>query len=133
MLGLPLFGQAIAKEVVKDLKKDLQDATHALSDKTKAFEEAAQLFNWRRFSFMYSMMLLSVLILTSGFYFFIPSAEELMALRAEKKELQATVEKLEEKGGRMQLSHCGSKRKLCVKVDKAGSYEGGFMIINGAK
>lgn len=128
-----LFGQAIAKEVVKDVRKDLQDATHALSDKTQAFENAARWYSWQRFAFALTLVMTSAFILVWGFYFFIPGPEELLALRTEKKELEATLETLEKKGGRMALSQCGSKRKLCVKVDKAVQYKDNFMVIYGAK
>jgi hypothetical protein len=42
-----------------------------------------------------------------------------VALRAEQNALQASIEELNQRGGRVKLSTCGPRKHLCVLVDEA--------------
>jgi len=59
---------------------------------------------------LFSAVMLGVVLL-------IPSARDLAALRAEKAALEASVAALESRGGRIQLTNCGDKKRLCALVD----------------
>lgn len=49
--------------------------------------------------------------------FLVPSAHDLSALRLEKADLEARVAELKSQGGRIQLTTCGDKKRLCALVD----------------
>jgi hypothetical protein len=64
----------------------------------------------------------------------IPTPEEVVSLRSARDALRAEVEQLAQQGGHMQLSHCGSNRRLCARVDRrAGTYgaAGDFLVLEG--
>lgn len=67
----------------------------------------------------------------------VPGAGELAALHSERAELEAAVAALEKRGGRIQLSNCGDKKRLCARVDaKAAETVYGangerWLILNG--
>lgn len=60
---------------------------------------------------------------------------ELEQLHADRLRLEASVEQLVRRGGRVQLTDCGPQRRLCVAVDTAaGTYSRGseqYMVIRG--
>ena len=44
----------------------------------------------------------------------------------------ATLERLEQEGGSIQLSYCGESRRLCAKIDEdAERYQSGYRILEG--
>lgn len=44
----------------------------------------------------------------------------------------ATLERLEQEGGSIQLSYCGESRRLCAKIDEdAERYQNGYRILKG--
>ena len=54
------------------------------------------------------------------------------SLRAERQELLAVVDDLAKRGGKIKLNNCGSKARLCAKVDRsAGDFEGDYMVLKG--
>ena len=59
---------------------------------------------------LFSAIMLGVVLL-------VPSARDLAALRAEKADLEASVAALDRRGGRVQLTHCGDKKRLCALID----------------
>lgn len=59
---------------------------------------------------LFTAMMLGVVLL-------VPSARDLAALRAEKADLEASVAALERRGGRVQLTNCGDKKRLCALID----------------
>ena len=52
-----------------------------------------------------------------GVVLLVPSARDLAALRAEKADLEASVAALERRGGRVKLTNCGDKKRLCALID----------------
>ena len=65
---------------------------------------------------------------------FLPNAAEMASLRSARDALRSEVELLGQQGGHMQLSHCGSSRRLCVRVDRrAGAYgsAGDYLVAEG--
>jgi hypothetical protein len=64
----------------------------------------------------------------------LPSREEVAALSARRDELAASVARLAREGGRIELHHCGSAQRLCVRIDrKAPTYgeAGDFLVVKG--
>ncbi len=54
-------------------------------------------------------------------------------LAAQVAQEQATVATLDQRGGRMDLQHCGTRRRLCVRVDKATGYgkDADYFVVHG--
>ena len=64
----------------------------------------------------------------------IPSRAEIAALRAKHDELTSKIEKLEQRGARIDLRRCGEGARLCVRVDrKAPMYgeQSDYLIVRG--
>lgn len=68
-----------------------------------------------------------------GVVLLVPSARDLAALRAEKAELEASVAALKDRGGRVQLTHCGDKKRLCALLDPEQFNSNGTVKQFGAK
>lgn len=49
-----------------------------------------------------------ILVTLAGIWWYVPSVPQMMALRAERDELQASLKTLTAQGARMQFSMCGS-------------------------
>jgi hypothetical protein len=52
-------------------------------------------------------------------WWYVPSMTQITALRAEQSALEASIEDLRQRGGRVKLSTCGPQKHLCVLVDEA--------------
>lgn len=64
----------------------------------------------------------------------IPSRGEIAVLRARHDALATQIASLEERGGRIDLRHCGAGARLCVRVDrKAPTYgeQSDYLIVRG--
>lgn len=69
---------------------------------------------------------MNVAALLAAVAWWVPSLEEIQAWRAERAQLAAAVEDLEQRGGRAQLNVCGDKKRVCVLVnERAGSRKPG--------
>jgi hypothetical protein len=64
----------------------------------------------------------------------LPSRSEIASLRARRDELTTKIASLEERGGRIDLRHCGKGARLCVRVDrKAPTYgeQSDYLVVRG--
>ncbi len=64
----------------------------------------------------------------------LPSRAELLQARHERDELAATVARLREQGGAIDLRRCGSAARLCVRVERSGPAYGAradYLIVAG--
>jgi hypothetical protein len=64
----------------------------------------------------------------------LPSAGEIDALRLRRDQLQANVQKLEQKGGRADWRHCGETARLCVRIDNSAppyGEKGEYFVLKG--
>ncbi|MBS0366296.1 MAG: hypothetical protein JSR67_10795 [Proteobacteria bacterium] len=64
----------------------------------------------------------------------LPSPAQVEALRATRAGLEASVERLRQAGGRVDLRKCGATRRLCVRVDRqAPAYgeAGDYRVVQG--
>ncbi|MGT3776412.1 MbeB family mobilization protein [Vibrio cholerae] len=56
----------------------------------------------------------------------------ILANQLEINRQNATIERLEKNGGKIQFSTCGEKRQLCAKIDEnAPTYQDGYRILKG--
>jgi len=64
----------------------------------------------------------------------LPSRSEIATLRAKHDELATKIASLEERGGRIDLRHCGNGARLCVRVDRKAPIYGeqsDYLVIRG--
>jgi hypothetical protein len=69
-----------------------------------------------------------------GQWWLLPSPNELASLRARKDELTASIARLDERGGRIDLRRCGGTDRLCVRVDRSAptyGQSGDYLVIKG--
>ncbi len=67
-------------------------------------------------------------------WWLLPSPKELASLRARKDELTASIGRLDERGGRIDLRRCGGTDRLCVRVDRSApayGQSGDYLVIKG--
>jgi hypothetical protein len=73
-----------------------------------------------------------------GVWWYVPSQGDIAARRAERDELQASIDDLTKRGAKMKTMECGPKSRLCVLVDRAagtfgvaGNKDDVYMIVKG--
>jgi hypothetical protein len=73
-------------------------------------------------------------------WWYVPTVGEMSALRSERDQLQASIEDLNQRGGRIKLNSCGNsgdRKRLCVLIDQTagrfGNAQSGeiYMIAKG--
>ena len=108
--------QASMQKALKTLNGELERAQKVVGD--------LQRFSLRRAAWQHAMVALVAIVITLvAVRWYVPSVSDMQALRAEKAQLEASIADLEQRGGKLQISHCGPERRLCVAVqDYAGIY-----------
>jgi hypothetical protein len=67
-------------------------------------------------------------------WWLLPTRADIQALGAKRDELTANIARLARQGGNLELRHCGTTQRLCVRVEhSAPAYgaAGDFMIVKG--
>jgi hypothetical protein len=124
----------VREEIRRTLVEELDELTaesRRAAQALKGMKRAAQL---RGLVLSVSTVFLSVAIPTGLAYWLLPSASQIEALRARRDELQASVARLEQSGGRIDWRHCGERARLCVRVDRsAPTYgdKGDYFVVKG--
>jgi hypothetical protein len=63
-----------------------------------------------------------------------PSRAQLLEARQTRDQLAAGVAELTQKGGRVELTHCGTTNRLCVRVDRKSPFYGptaDYIVVKG--
>lgn len=98
------------QQALKALRGELERAQQVVVD-------LQRLSLWRA-AWQHAMVALVAIIVTLvAVRWYVPSVSDMQALRAEKAQLEASIADLEQRGGKLQISHCGPERRLCVAVD----------------
>lgn len=119
--------------------------TAALKDLHQGIQEAASTsVQMRKYSlwrgalqqFMVALAAITVTLLAVAWY--VPTPSEMNQLRAERDQLQASIEDLGKRGAKVKMINCGSTKRLCVLVDQAagtfgvaGNKDDVYMIAKG--
>jgi G3E family GTPase len=110
------FGQQVAAEARKALDESSARATAA----AKALDQASK--HLRQHSVLRaagitaggSFGIVAALIVAAWFY--LPSKSEMESLRTERAQLQASIEDLSNRGGRLTHTLCGDPKRFCVLI-----------------
>ena len=115
------------QEALKSLHAELERAQRVVID-------LQRLSLWRA-AWQHAMVALVAIVVTLvAVRWYVPSVSDMQALRTEKAQLMASIADLEQRGAKLQISHCGPERRLCVAVqDYAGIYgkDGDYRIAKG--
>jgi sugar/nucleoside kinase (ribokinase family) len=77
---------------------------------------------------------LAIAIFLAATHSLVPSRSEIAALTARRDELAASIARLEQHGGRIDLRRCGDTERYCVRVDRTAPVFGqkaDYLIVAG--
>jgi hypothetical protein len=127
--------EGIARE---EIRHTLLEELHAVADDAqraaqslRGLRHAADL---RMAAWTLGMATLSCAVPMAVAHWILPTRDEVAALSAKRDELTARVAQLTREGGQLEVRHCGSAQRLCVRVDrKAPAYgeAGDFLVVKG--
>jgi hypothetical protein len=128
------LGELVREEVRHVLVEELQGVT---SDSRQAAEALRKLR--RSAGLSLGIWTMAVTAMCSGValviaWWILPSGAEVSALRMRRDEYVQAVTSLEQLGGRIDLRHCGSSRRLCVRVDRQAPAYGTaaeYLVVKG--
>jgi hypothetical protein len=126
-------------EIVRDeIRRTLVDEIQVLGSESRRAAEALRRLgrsaNVRTASWMIGLTLVCSVIPLVAQCWLLPSPGELASLRARKDELTASITRLEQRGGRIDLRRCGETDRLCVRVERGApvyGQSGDYFVVKG--
>lgn len=119
--------RATIVEEMHSLAEDCRCASEALRGLGRAADR--KLTVWST-----AILALSVLIPCVLAQCWFPSPAEVATLAARREQLSADLARLSSQGGRIELHHCGSAQRLCVRIDRSAPPYGeaaDFRVVKG--
>ena len=112
---------AVRGTVKEAVTSELSGLQANVGQASAALEILRRAADWRSALWGGALMLLVTALTLGGFWLLTPSRQEMIALRAERAQLQAAVDLFASRGGRADLRPCDAH--LCVRVDtRLGKY-----------
>lgn len=124
----------VREEIRRTLIEELADLTDESRRAVQALGAMKRAAHLRGLLWSFSAVLLSTIIPGGVAYWLLPSASEINAARARRDELQASIQRLEQRGGRIEWRHCGEQARLCVRIDRSAPAYGDqaeYFIVKG--
>ncbi|MGB8326461.1 MAG: hypothetical protein WCE48_02655 [Steroidobacteraceae bacterium] len=115
------FGHDVAAQIIEGTTPALTAAAATAQVAANALESQAQRLTWKGMlissgaGVTCGLALVAVLFMVMSWY--VPSKAEMESLRAERAQLQSTIDVLARRGGRMKIKACNER--LCVLIDEA--------------
>jgi hypothetical protein len=126
--------QAVAQAARVSTQEALKSLHGELERAQRVVINLQRLSLWRA-AWQHAMVALVAIVITLvAVSWYVPSVSDMQVLRTEKAQLTAAIADLEQRGAKLQISHCGPERRLCVAVqDYAGIYgkDGDYRIAKG--
>jgi hypothetical protein len=124
--------------VREEIRATLLDELRALADDSRqaatALRRLQRTANLRLIAWSAAVLTLTSLVPCAIAWWLLPTRGEIQTLGAKRDELTANIARLAHQGGNLELGHCGSAQRLCVRVERgAPAYgaTGDFMIVKG--
>jgi hypothetical protein len=130
--GLDAVVRAEIRQALGEELAALEQQANAAGAALEAMRRAA---NWRQILLGGALAVLVAGITLGGFWLLTPSREEILRLRAERAQLQNSIDLLASHGGRADFKTCGvGNAHLCVRVEPhLGRYgdEKDYFVVKG--
>jgi hypothetical protein len=124
--------------VREEIRNTLLEEMGALAEDSRRAAEALRRLqrtaNLRLIAWGAAVFTLTSLVPCAIAWWLLPTRTEIQALGAKRDELTANVARLARQGGNLELRHCGTTQRLCVRVDRsAPTYgaAGDFLVLKG--
>jgi len=127
MKALNATGVRLEQTVAQAARLSMQEALQGLQGELERAQRVVidlqRLSLWRAAWQHVMVALVAIVITLIAVSWYVPSVSDMQALRTEQSQLEASIADLKQRGGKLQISHCGPERRLCVAVeDYAGIY-----------
>jgi hypothetical protein len=126
--------QAVAQAAHVSMQEAFQQLHGELARAQRVVIDLQRLSLWRAAWQHVMVALVAIVITLLAVRWYVPSVSDMQALRVKKAQLEASIADLQQRGAKLQISHCGPERRLCVAVDDyAGRYgrAGDYRIAKG--
>ncbi len=128
----------VRDEIRRTLLEELQLLASESKDAARALRSLAQSANARVALWSIGTVTLcsaiGIAMIVATARWLLPSHAEIAALSAQRDELAVAVARLEARGGRIDLRHCGDPGRYCVRVDRkapAFGQQADYLIVAG--
>jgi hypothetical protein len=124
----------VREEIRRTLVEELDELTAESRRAAQALKGMKRAAHLRGLVVSISSVLLSLALPTGLAVWFLPSSSQIAALRSRRDELQASVARLEQSGGRIDWRKCGERARLCVRVDRSAPAYGDkadYFVVKG--
>lgn len=108
----------VREEIRRTLIEELEELTAESRRAALALKGMKRAAHLRGIVWSVSTVLLSAATPIGLACWLLPSSSRIEALRARRDELQASIARLEQNGGRIDWRHCGERARLCVRIDR---------------
>jgi hypothetical protein len=124
--------------VREEIRATLLDEMKALGEDSRRAAEALRRLqrtaNLRLIAWSAGILSLASILPCAFAWCLLPRHAEIQALAAKRDELTANIARLSSQGGNVELRHCGTPQRLCVRVERSAPMYGAagdFMVIKG--
>ncbi len=131
-----IFGKAVAQEAVQSIQHDLAVADQRLQAGAATLKGISRHLTWQWIGASSTVILIILAVFIGIVMAYLPSPSEIKQLREQKADLEDTLRgylEKDTKGKQSQWSYCGTKKRLCVRVDSKQFYGDNYMILHTEK
>jgi len=124
----------VREEIRSTLLEEMCDLAEESRRAAEALRRLQRSANLRVVAWTAAIFSLVSLIPCAIAWWLLPTRADIQALGAKRDEMAANVARLAGQGGNLELRHCGTSQRLCVRVERgAPAYgaSGDFMIAKG--
>jgi hypothetical protein len=124
--------------VREEIRATLLEEMRALSEEghraAEALRKLQRTANLRLIAWSAAVLSAASLLPCAIAWWLLPTRADILALGAKRDELAANITRLSRQGGNVELRHCGTTQRLCVRIERgAPAYgaTGDFLIVKG--
>jgi hypothetical protein len=124
--------------VREEIRHTLIEELAALTEESRralySLRRLQRLAGVRAAAYSAALGVLSALLPLAAAWWLLPSRGEITTLRAAHEQLTDSIARLTAQGAQAQLQHCGTSRRLCVRVDRSAppyGAAGDYFVVKG--